>query len=132
MVSAPVFSKTSSPTGNRFGLTPRRLCGVVLLAAVGSPLGHLQGQPLARLVLDRRADEAGEQRMRSRRAALQFGMSLGADDEGMHLRRILDELDQVPVGRRAGEFQAALGDAVPVRVVDLIAMPMPLGNLGRL
>src|ERR1700735_4352082 len=75
-VSDEVVSKTCSPTGNRFGLRQRRLCGVVLLAAVGSPLGHIQGQPVARVVLDRRADEAGEQRMRSRRAALQFGMSL--------------------------------------------------------
>src|ERR1700728_2100875 len=71
-----VVSKTCSPTGNRFGLRQRRLCGVVLLAAVGSPLRHLQGQPLAR-----RADEAGEQRMRPGRPALEFGVGLGADDE---------------------------------------------------
>src|ERR1700722_14491090 len=100
-ISDEIVSKTCSPTGNRFGLSQRRLRAVVLLAAVGSPLGYLQGQPLARLVLDRRADEAGEQRMRSGRAALEFGMSLGADDEGMHLRRILEQINQVPVGGRA-------------------------------
>src|SRR5271156_6463455 len=80
-MSDEVVSKTCSPTGNRFGLRQRRLCGIVLLAAVRPPLGHLQGQPLARLVLDRRADEAREQRMRSGRPALEFGMGLGADHE---------------------------------------------------
>src|SRR6202035_2701708 len=87
-ISEEVVSKTCSPTGNRFGLGQRRLCVLVLFAAVGTLLGHLQGQPLARLVLDRRADEAGEQRMRSGRPALELGVGLGADDEGMHLRRI--------------------------------------------
>src|ERR1700722_127225 len=59
-----VVSKTCSPTGNRFGRTQRRLCGALLLAAVGWPLRHLQGPPPALLVLHRRADEAGEQGMR--------------------------------------------------------------------
>src|SRR6201991_178623 len=128
-LSDEVVSNSCSPTGNRFGLRQRRLCAIVLLAAVGSPLGHLQRQPLARLVLDRRADEAGEQRMRSGRPALEFGMGLGADEERVHLGRILDELDQVPVRSRPGEFQAAFGEAITAGVVDLIAMPMPLGNL---
>src|SRR3984957_15726057 len=106
-ISDEVVSKTCSPTGSVFGLRQRRVCFIVLFAAVGPLLGHLQGQPLARLVLERRADEAGEQRMRSGRSALKFRMRLGADHEWVHLRRILDELDQMPVGRRPVEFQAA-------------------------
>src|SRR3984957_21219289 len=62
-ISDEVLSKTCSPMGSGFGLRQRRLRFLELFAAVGPLLGHLPGQALARLVLDRRADEAGEQRM---------------------------------------------------------------------
>ena len=61
-------------------------------------VGDLHRKPFRRLVIDSRADERDEQRMRPGRPALEFGMGLGADQEGVHLTRILDELDQVPVG----------------------------------
>src|SRR5947209_6288644 len=129
-VSDEVVSKTCSPTSDRLGLRQRWLRVFVLLAvAVGPVLGDLQGQSLGRLIFDRGPDEAGEKRMRTGRAALEFGVRLRADHERVHLRRVLDELDQVPVWRGPGEFQAALGDAIAVSIVDLVAVPVPLGHL---
>ena len=95
-------------------------------------LGNVDRQPLVGLVVQRRADERDEQRVRPGRPALELGVRLGADDERMDVGGVLDELDQVPVRRRAGEPQPALGDAVAVGVVDLVAVPVPLGHLGGL
>src|SRR5947209_10189108 len=89
-VSDEVVSKACSTTSDGFRFGQRRLCPVVLLAAVGPLFRNFQGQPLARLVLDRSADEPGEQRMRPGGSALELGMRLSTDDERMHLRRILD------------------------------------------
>src|SRR4051812_41252480 len=50
-----------------------------------------------------RADEAGEQRMRIERSALQFRVELDADEPGMV--NPFAELRQHAIGRQTGEFQ---------------------------
>ena len=60
----------------------------------------------------RRPDEAGEQRVRLERAALQLGMELDADEPGMV--GPLDDLGQLAVGRHAGEDQPALFQRIAV------------------
>ena len=60
-------------------------------------VGDLHRKSLRRLVIDGRADERDEQRMRPGRPALEFRMGLGADQEGVHVARVLDELDQVSI-----------------------------------
>ncbi len=68
-------------------------------------LGDLHRQPLGRVVLEGRGDERAEQRVRPRRAGLQFRMRLGAGEERVDLARQLDELDQPPVRRGTGDHQ---------------------------
>ena len=96
-------------------------------------LGRLATQPglvdreaQLTLALDRRADQAREQRVRPGRARAQLGVGLGGDVVGVHLARQLDELDQVEVRVGAGEDQAGLLELVAVGVVDLVAVPVAL------
>src|SRR5690348_12299403 len=100
-----------------------------MLVAVGRLLRNLwdiDGEQFGVLVVDRRRYERDEQRVRPGGPALQLGVRLGAYDERMHVRRVFDELDQMPVGGRTRNPQAAFGDPVTVGVVDLVAVPMPL------
>ena len=67
--------------------------GVDLLVTV-----DVDGQALFELVRSTLASTKGrEQRVRARRAALEFRMCLGGNEERMLLTRVLDELDQVAV-----------------------------------
>src|SRR5882757_7465711 len=84
------------------------------------------------LVLQRRTDERDEQRMRLGGSALELRVCLGADDEGMDVGAVLNELDQMPIRRRTGEPQPALRDAVAILVVDLVAVAVALRHLGGL
>src|SRR6266550_1238791 len=80
-----------------------------------------------RLCVDRRADEACEQRMRARGARLKLRVELTADIPRMRLK--LHHLDQRSVGRKAAQVQSVLDELVAVLVVDLVAMAMPLADL---
>ena len=67
-----------------------------MFGAIGM-IGNLHRKAFGRLVIDRRADERDEQRVRAGRPTLQFGVGLGAHQEGVHLARVLHELHQVTV-----------------------------------
>lgn len=60
-------------------------------------LGDLDRQQLTRLVIDGCPDECDKQWVRPGGSALQLRVGLGADNERMPIRRILDELYQVSV-----------------------------------
>ena len=49
----------------------------------------------------------------------------------MNRRGVLDELDEVAIWRGTGEHEPRRRDLVAVGVVDLEAVPMPLGHLCR-
>src|SRR5437867_9340363 len=64
-------------------------------------LGQLARRLRARkefVVIERRADEAREQRVWAHRPRLELGMELAADEPGMPGGGQLDHLDQRPVG----------------------------------
>src|SRR5664280_1979867 len=68
-------------------------------------------------LLDRRADERGEQRMRLERSRFQLGVELHADEPGMVV--VFDDLGPDAVGRHAGETHAALLEPAFVAGIDL-------------
>src|SRR5690606_3165968 len=76
----------------------------------------------------RGGDEAGEQRMRLERAALELGVELHADEP--RVIGTLDDLREQSVGRHAREYQPALLERLAVGRIDLVAMPVTLGNDG--
>ena len=63
------------------------------------------------------------------RAALQFGVELDADEPRMV--GALDDLGQLAVGRHAGEDQPLFLERVAVVDVDLVAVAVALGDVGR-
>ena len=75
------------------------------------------------------ADEATEQRRRSRRAGLELRVELAGDEPGMVGE--LDDLDQEPFLERARDDEAACDELVAVVVVDLVAMAMALVDRRR-
>src|SRR5204862_7662354 len=89
--------------------------------------GCRRGFPPLPLHLRRGRDEAGEERMRPRRPRLELRMELAADEPRM--LRVLDDLDQLPVGTHAAEAKAVLGELLAIFVRDLVAVTMPLADL---
>src|SRR5206468_8472084 len=81
------------------------------------------------LVIERRAHESGEQRMRAHRTGLQLGMELTADEPGMIGQ--LDHFDQRAIRRQPRAAHAVLGEHVAIRVRDLVAMAVPLAHFRR-
>src|ERR1700719_1929103 len=81
-----------------------------------------------RFRLDGRADEACEERMRTCGARLKLGVELAADEPGMSLQ--LHHLDQRSIRRKAAQVESMLDELIAIFVVDLIAMPMALADLG--
>src|SRR5438874_1973185 len=76
-----------------------------------------------------RRDESREERMRSRGPGLELRMKLTSDEPRM--RRILDDLDQLSVRTHAAQPQSMLDELVAVLVRHLVAVPMPLADLGN-
>src|SRR5579872_5243876 len=76
--------------------------------------------------LERRRDELAEERVRPLRPALELGVCLGADPE--RVTRQLDELDQPPVRGVPRAAQPGGLEAGPVLGVDLVAVPVALGD----
>src|SRR4051794_28449286 len=106
-------SKTTSlETTGRSTSSSASCPSVAAVSGIGR-LRHLE-EAGGLLALEGGADEPLEQRVRVVRARPQLGVGLGADVERVHLARELDELDQVAVGRDAGEVQAGLGDLLAV------------------
>src|SRR6185369_8818526 len=73
------------------------------------------------------SDEAGEERVRLERPALQLRMELDADEPRMV--GALDDLGQLIVRGHSGEYQAGAFQCVLVMDVDLVAVAMPLADL---
>src|SRR3979409_1782965 len=130
MVSEETVSNSCSATGR--GLLQQLPDVVGMLGSVRVLSNVHAWQPLLGLVVERRADERYEQRVRPGGPALQLGVGLSSDDEGMHVGRVLDELDQVPVRGCAGELSPACGGAVRRFVVLLVAGTVSLGPRGSL
>src|SRR2546425_5854477 len=87
--------------------------------------GCSPGVPCA---LERGADEPAEQRMRTRRAALELGVELRGEEERM--RRDLDDLDEPAFDGRARESHPLLLHRAAVAIVDLVAMAVSLQHDG--
>jgi molecular chaperone IbpA len=79
-------------------------------------------------LLHRRRDEAGEQRVRIERLALQLRVELHADEPRMI--RPLDDLGQQPIGRHAREDQPALFQRLAIGGVHFVAVAVALADLG--
>src|SRR6185437_13432087 len=80
----------------------------------------------AALAVYRRGDESGEERMRPGGPRLKLGVKLAADEPGM--RRQLDDLDELTVGRQAAQLHAVLHEQVAVGIRDFISVAVPLAH----
>src|SRR5262245_32324144 len=76
------------------------------------------------LIVQRRLDERGEERMGLPRARAEFRVELAGHEPGMV--RQLDDLDQLLVRPDPRDPEPALHEGVEIVVVDLEAMTMPL------
>ena len=75
-----------------------------------------------------RADERAEQRVRPGGTRLELWVGLGGHEERVQAAVQLDELDQPPVRGLAADVQPGRLEPLPVGVVDLVAVPVPLGH----
>src|SRR6266568_7729770 len=119
-------STTHGPAMRNGLLSARNRWGI----SVGE-LSQLARRLVARLhfaAIERGADEAREQRMRTHRPRLQLRMELAADEPGMIGQ--LDHLDQRAIGRQARAAHAVLREYVAIGVRDLVAMAVPLAHFG--
>ena len=82
-------------------------------------------------MLDSSGDEPTEQRVGVRRARLELRMGLGGDEVRMSLAVEFHELRQTAVRRGAADPQTYLLEAISVGVVDLVAVPVTLGDRRR-
>src|SRR3954453_6543659 len=85
-------------------------------------------ETLLRLVPMRRRDERGKERVRLRRLRLELGMELHG--EIPRVSRKLGDLDELAVRRAAGDLQPVLVERALVQSVELVAVTMPLVDVG--
>src|SRR5262245_2777490 len=103
-----------------------------IAAAMSAGDGDVRGRRLAEphlLVLERGAHEVGEERMRLQGLRLELRVVLHG-----HVPRVLRDLrhlHELAVGRLAGDREPALREAALVGLVELVAMAVPLEDLGR-
>ena len=79
-------------------------------------------------MLDRRADEGGEKRMRFERLGFEFGVELAAEEPWMVGR--FDDLDVIFVGSAAGDAEAGAGQNFFVVTIEFVAMAVTLADFG--
>src|SRR5262249_37308700 len=79
-----------------------------------------------RLVLVRRADERGKQRMRPRRLRLELGMELNR--EVPRMTRQLGDLHELSVWRSTRDAKPILGQRPLVQAIELVTVTMALVN----
>src|SRR5205814_8333612 len=84
-----------------------------------------RARPQSRTV-ERRGDELTEERCRPGRPRLELGMELRRDEPWVLGQ--LDDLDEAPLLERPADGKTGLDQHVPVGVVDLVAVPVPLGD----
>src|SRR6266545_4066961 len=77
-------------------------------------LARRLGARLLLVVMQRRADETGKQRMGAHRPRLQLGVELAADEPRMIGQ--LDHLHQRSIGGEAGAAHAVLGEHITIGV----------------
>src|SRR5580765_6726876 len=82
----------------------------------------------ARLMIQRRLDEAGEQRVAVPGRALELGVELHADEPWVLLFRQLDDLGQLLALRDRRDQQPGLLEALEVALVRLVAVAVALGH----
>ena len=77
-------------------------------------------------MLDCRADEGGEERMRFERLGLEFRMKLAAEEPWMI--GSFDDLDVIFVWSAAGDTKSSASQDFLVVAIELVAMPMALAD----
>src|SRR5581483_5246096 len=114
----------------RKGGAPRPRRGVAGAETLGLPSrqrrGRRTGAGRGVLVREGGGDEAGEQRVRAERLRAELRMELHGEVPGM--ARELRDLDELAVGRPAGDAEAVLGQRPLVQAVELVAVAMTLVN----
>lgn len=80
-------------------------------------------------MVERGAQKASKERVRSQWSAQKLWMELAPKKPGVG--RVLHDLDQAAVRRRAGQPESRLPKGVVIRRVDLKAVPVSLLDLGR-
>src|SRR5574337_39589 len=125
-------SKPQSFTGPpwRCGRSPAAVRESVRSGAAADRRSCSDLQPLLphRLALQRRADEAVEQRVAVPRGGLELGVELHADEPGVHVARQLDDLGQLVGLRDRREHEPRLAQAVEVVRVGLVAVAVAFGD----
>jgi hypothetical protein len=113
MTTGACSRRRHQPRGEHLGRRPR---GVGLdRQSRRSPFGAIGRGPH-----DRR-----EERVRAVGPALELGVRLGRDEEGVRRARQLDELDEPLVGRGARAHEPRLLEPLAVLVVDLVPVTVP-------
>src|SRR5262245_43773434 len=123
------LSITQGPAISASGLAPpNRIEGVTSISTcvLDVPQQRPGQTPLAILV--RRPDEGPEQRMRLERLRLELGMELAAQIPRMTGN--LADLDIRAVRRLARAPQPRRGQNIFIFAIELVAVPMPLADLG--
>src|SRR6185437_6954727 len=92
---------------------------------IGTPMRRASDQAS---LIERGADERGEERVRLEGLRFQLGVELHADEPGV--TGDLDDLGQFAVGRHAGEAQPLVLETALVVDVDLVAVAMTLADIG--
>src|ERR1700730_11749534 len=115
-----VFGPTMNTSGKSFPI-------------VRSPIvtwrGVMAGSSNQARLIKGRADERREERVRLEGFRFELGMELHADEPRVIGK--LDDFGQHAVRRYAGKAQPGLLQSVLVSDIDLVAMAMPLADLGR-
>src|SRR5438046_502123 len=96
--------------------------------------GRLEGLRLVRPLLLRAAMRAGgadevlEERVAGKGLRLELRVELAAEEPRMVLE--LDDLDEFPIGRHAGEGEPGVPKRRQIFLIDLVPMAVPLGDRG--
>ena len=106
---AVVDDLAAADVGRPAGRRPARTASGAGAASGCDGIRHLE-QAAGLLPLERRADQAAEQRVRPVGPGPQFRMRLRADVERMRLARQFAELDQLAARGNPGEAEAGLGE----------------------
>src|SRR5215471_14733755 len=120
------LSMTHGPAMSVSAPSPMRTLPAVTIAGVWGETTRLpyhgrRGRvTLGELVRVARVDEAGKQRVRYERLRLELRVELHGDVPRM--RRQLDHLDELAVERASDDLQAAFGQRLLEKTIELVAM----------
>ena len=128
----PVGADLRSSVRRRLGRGVHRALAPATSSSARPAVGRVVGdrQPLGLQVVQRGPDERDEQRVRPGRPRLEFRVRLGGHQERVQRR---DPARRTPPATSPATSRTAADPparAPPVGVVDLVAVPVPLGNAG--